>query len=145
MVRVVRRVGSVVWRFFGGRSLVRNGPPAHRRPPAPALAGDDARRFEDALRRFGVSETALRQRHRREVVRCYVLFGGALFAVSFGATSARFTFGGALAILAILMALWFVAGAARSAFRAWQIRERRLGAFGEWVRTPAAWCPSFFS
>ena len=148
MIRFVRRAGSSIWRFFGGPGLARNGPPARRRPSAPderAPAGDDAQRFRAAVRQYRLDEAALRRRYRREAVRCYVLLGGALFAASFGATSARFTFGGALAMLAILMALCFVAGAARSAFRAWQIRERRLGAFGEWVRTPAAWCPSFFS
>ena len=148
MIRFVRRAGSSVWRFFGGRSLARNGPPARRRPPAPderVPAGDAAHRFRAAVRRYGLSEADLRRRHRREALRCHVLLGGALFAASFGATSAYLAFGGALALLAVFLALFFVVGAAQSALRAWQIRERRLGAFGEWVRTPAAWWPPFFS
>ena len=146
MARLVRRAGSSVWRFFGGRSLVRNRPPARRRPPAPdeMPAGDDAQRFRAAVRQYRLDEAALRRRYRREAIRCHVLLGGALFAASFGATSAYLTFGGALAMLAILMALWFVAGAAGSALRAWQIRQRRLCAFGEWAKTPAAWFPSLF-
>lgn len=146
MARLVRRAGASVWRFFGGRSLVRNGPPARRRPPAPdeMPAGDDAQRFRAAVRQYRLDEAALRRRHRHEALRCHVLLGGALFAASFGATSAYLAFGGALALLAILLALWFVAGAAQSAFRAWQIRQRRLCAFGEWAKTPAAWFPSLF-
>lgn len=147
MARCLRRVGAAVWRLFGGRSLARHGPLARRRPWAPidAAAGDAAHRFQAAVCQYGLTEADLRRRHRYEAVRCYVLLGGALFAASFGATSAYLTFGSARAILAVLLALWFVAGAAGGALRAWQIRQRRLCAFGEWAKTPAAWLPPFFS
>ena len=118
-------------------------PWAGGRRESPADPADPAD-FAGWVRRFGLTDAGLRTLHRRHAARCYLLFGGALFAASFGATSAYLTFGGALAMLAILMALWFVAGAAGSALRAWQIRQRRLCAFGEWAKTPAAWFPSLF-
>lgn len=90
---------------------------------------------------YRLTDADLRRLHRRHAVRCYGLFGGALFALGFGATRAYLAFGWALALLAVLLALLFLAGAARSALRAWQIRERRLDSFGAWARTPAAWLP----
>ena len=118
-------------------------PWAGGRRESPADPADPAD-FAGWVRRFGLTDAGLRTLHRRHAARCYLLFGGALFAASFGATAARVAFGPALAGLALLLALLFLAGAAGHALRAWQIRERRLGPFGEWAKTPGAWWPPPF-
>jgi hypothetical protein len=100
--------------------------------------------FEGWVRRFRLSDADGQRLHRQHAGRFYFLFGGALFALAFGTTSAFVAFGPALALLAALLALLFLAGAAGSSLRAWQIRERRLGSFGEWAKTPTAWFPSIF-
>lgn len=128
-------------RLLGGRAL-RPRAGWWRAPPADPAAPAD---FAGWVRQFGLTDADLRRRHRRHAARCYVLAGCALFALAFGATSAFVTFGPALAALAGLLALLFLASAAGHALRAWQIRARRLGAFGEWAKTPAAWFPPFFS
>ena len=111
------------------------------RPADPAEPAD----FAGWVRRFGLTGADLRALHRRHAARFTFLAGGALFALAFGATAALVTCGPARAALAALLALLFLAGAAGHSLRAWQIRERRLGSFGEWVRTPAAWFPTLFS
>ena len=100
--------------------------------------------FEGWVRRFRPSDADGQRLHRQHAGRFYFLFGGALFALAFGTTSAFVAFGPALALLAALLALLFLAGAAGSSLRAWQLRERRLGSFGEWAKTPTAWFPSIF-
>lgn len=111
------------------------------RPAAPGEPTD----FAGWARRFGLTEADLRRLHRRHAARCALLAGGALFALAFGATAAFAAFGGGPALLAVLLALLFLAGAAGHSLRAWQLRERRLGSFGEWASRPGAWVPSFFS
>lgn len=132
------------WRLLGGAIARPSGGSRagarRERPDAPAEPAD----FAGWVRRFGLTDAGLRTLHRRHAARCYLLFGGALFAASFGATAALVAFGSAAAGLALLLALLFLAGAAGHALRAWQIRARRLGAFGEWAKTPAAWLPPPF-
>ena len=118
------------WRLPGGGTRLPWAGGRRERPAAPAEPTD----FAGWVRRFGLTDAELRTLHRRHAARFTFLFGGALFALAFGATAALVTFGPALAALAVLLALLFLAGAASHALRAWQIRERRLGSFGEWVR-----------
>ena len=115
-------------------------PGAGGRRERPAAPGEPAD-FAGWVRHFGLTDAELRTLHRRRAARFYFLFGGALFALAFGATAAFATFGPARAALAVLLALLFLAGAAGHSLRAWQVRERRLGAFGEWVRRPETWFP----
>lgn len=132
-------LGFLGLRPRGGTRFPRVGR-RRQRPADPAAPTD----FAGGVRRFGLTDADLRSLHRRHAARCYLLFGGALFALAFGATSALVTFGPALAALAALLALLFLAGAAGHSLRAWQLRERRLGPFGEWVRRPGAWWPPPF-
>lgn len=136
---------GIFGRFFGGRSLLPRAGGGRAAPAVPAEPAVEPTDFAGWVGHFGLTDADLRTLHRRHAARGYFLAGGALFAASFGATGALVTSGPALAALALLLALLFLAGAARGAFRAWQIRERRLGAFGEWVKTPAAWVPPFHS
>jgi hypothetical protein len=129
------------WRLPGGAF---RRPWAGERRERPAAPGEPAD-FAGWVRRFGRTDAELQALHRRHAARFTFLAGGALFALAFGATAALVTCGPARAALAALLALLFLAGAAGHSLRAWQIRERRLGSFGEWVRTPAAWFPTLFS
>lgn len=132
---VGRLLGGRIGRVAGG---MRPGPVRGRPRAAPDVEPAD---FAHWVQYYRLTDADLRRLHRRHAVRCYGLFGGALFALGFGATRADLAFGWALALLAVLLALLFLAGAARSALRAWQIRERRLDSFGAWAKTPAAWLP----
>jgi len=114
--------------------------PWRGRPAAPGEPTD----FAGWARRFGLAEADLRNLHRRHAGWFTFLFGDALFALAFGATTAFATFGWRPALLAVLLALLFLAGAAGHSLRAWQLRERRLGSFGEWARRPRAWWPPPF-
>jgi hypothetical protein len=118
-------------------------PGAGKRRERPAAPGEPAD-FAGWVRHFGRTDAELRTLHHRHAARCYFLFGGALFALAFGATRAFVTFGPALAALAVLLALLFLAGAAGHSLRAWQVRERDLHSFGAWARRPRAWFPPIF-
>ena len=133
-----RLLGGRIGRSAGGS---RTGERRARSRAAPVAEPAD---FAHWVQYYRLTDADLRRLHRRHAARGYGLFGGALFALGFGATRAYLAFGWALALLAVLLALLFLAGAAHSALRAWQIRERRLRAFGEWVKTPAAWFPTLF-
>jgi hypothetical protein len=63
--------------------------------------------FEGWVRRFRLSDADGQRLHRQHAGRFYFLFGGALFALAFGTTSAFVAFGPALALLAALLALLF--------------------------------------
>ena len=128
------------WRSPGGGTRLPWAGGRRESPADPAEPAD----FAGWVRRFGLTDADLRALRRRHAARFYFLFGGALFASSFGATAALVAFGPALAGLALLLALLFLAGAAGHSLRAWQIRERRLGAFGEWASRPRAWFPPIF-
>ena len=101
--------------------------------------------FADAVQVFKLTDAQLRGLHRGHAARFYFLFGGALFALSFGATAAFLAGGPARALLAVLLALLFLATAAGSSLRAWQLRERHLHSFEDWIHQPRAWFPSIFS
>lgn len=115
-----------------------------RARPARSRAAE-AEGFARAVRDHGLTGADLRRLHRQYALHGYALTAGALFALAFGVTTAFLTFGPALALLAVLLALLFLAAGAASSLRAWQLRERRLGAFGEWARRPRAWFPPLCS
>lgn len=146
----MRRVFGAVWRFFGGETHRRQLQHVQgaardllaRSDTNPPTAAPPLQQFEDFQRFYRVSELDLRVLHRQRAAQVYFLAGCALFAVAFGATSAWLRSGPPLAALAVLLALLFLAVAARHSLRAWQIRERRLGSFGEWLRRPRVWFPS---
>ena len=125
------------WRPPGGGTRFPWAGGRRERPADPDAPTD----FAGWVRRFRLTDADLRTLHRRHAARFYFLFGGALFALTFGRPSAFVTFGPALALLAVLLALLFLAAAAGSSLRAWQLRERRLSSFGEWTRRPRAWFP----
>lgn len=100
--------------------------------------------FADAVQAFNVTDAELQSLHRRHTARFYFLFGGALFALAFGATAAFLRGGPARALLAVLLALLFLAAAAGHSLRAWQIRERQLHSFEAWMDQPRAWFPPIF-
>lgn len=130
-------------RLFGGRALFPRRDAPRERPAERAERAEPAD-FAGWVRHFGLDEAGLRTLYRRHAARCYLLLGGALFAASFGASAALAASGPALAGLALSIAALFLAGAAGHSLRAWQVRERRLGAFGEWAKTPGAWLPPPF-
>lgn len=139
MLRFLRFAG----RLLGGKTLQRNchpfvtdSSPARPRESSP----DKPIGFTGYVRRYRLTEADLHRLHRRHAWRCYSLLAGALFALAFGATSALAS-GGELALLAVLWALLFLAGAASGSLRAWQIRQRRLGSLGDWLRQPHGWFP----
>lgn len=136
---VGRLLGGRIGRAAGG---MRPGPVRGRPIAAPDVEPAD---FAHWVQYYRLTDADLRRLHRRHAVRCYGLFGGALCALGFGATTAFITFGAGLALVDGLLALLFLAGAAGHSLRAWQLRERRLGSFGEWASRPGAWVPSFFS
>ncbi|MBL8260055.1 MAG: hypothetical protein JNM60_09635 [Candidatus Competibacteraceae bacterium] len=142
-------IAGVAWRLVGGkgherdfRKLERAGRSAAAnllaRAPAEPLAD-----FEACVRAYGLDDRGLRRLHRRHARQFYFFAGGGLFAATFGATAA-FQQSEALGLLAVLLALLFWAVATRHALRAWQIRERRLGGYGEWLRRPGTWFPPLF-
>ncbi|MCC8998855.1 MAG: hypothetical protein LM522_05065 [Candidatus Contendobacter sp.] len=100
--------------------------------------------FADAVQVFKLTDAQLRGLHRGHAARFYFLFGGALFALSFGATAAFLAGGPARAGLAVLGALLFLAAAAGHSLRAWQIRTRHLHSFEAWMDQPRAWFPPIF-
>ena len=105
----------------------------------------DARaRFTAAVDQYGLTPADLRRIRRTHTLRFYGRVGAACFALSFSVTSAYFTFGGFVALLAVLLALLFLAASVQSSLRVWQIRGGRLATFGEWVRSPAVWFPPFW-
>ena len=89
------------WRLPGSGTRF---PWAGERRDSPADPAEPAD-FAGWVRRFGLTDAGLRTLHRRHAARCYFLFGGALFAASFGATAARVAADPALAGLALLLAL----------------------------------------
>ncbi|MBK8751726.1 MAG: hypothetical protein IPL99_08775 [Candidatus Competibacteraceae bacterium] len=134
------------WRWAGGKTYPpvtvaqRPGAGGRREPAAGPDPGEPVG-FADAVQFFNVTDAQLRGLHRRHAARFYFLLGGALFALSFGVTTAFLRGGPARALLAVLLALLFLAAAAGSSLRAWQIRERHLHAFGDWIHRPRAWFP----
>lgn len=150
----MRRLFRVVWRWFGGQSAQRDyrqvkdavrDAANRRREPSTDSNPDGPLDFESHVRHRRLTEADLRRLRRQHASQFYFLFGCALFALAFGATTAFVAFGPALAALAVLLALLFLAHAAARSLRAWQIRERRLGSFGEWLRRPGTWFPPLFS
>lgn len=144
---MIGRTVRGVWKLFGGKSHKRDFQIGR------AAAADlytAARRpetrpdgFEDCVLAYGLSDRDLSRLHRQHAWQCYVFSGGGVFAATFGATSALAHSGALIGMLALLLALLFFARAAQHSLRAWQIRERRLGAFGEWLRRPGVWFPPF--
>ncbi len=146
---MTNRLTRGLWRFAGGplfeqtyRQLQTVATGLYR-PGAEKIARPAARErsFEACVADYGLSETDLRALHRRRAAFFYLLVGGALFALGFGATAAFSTFGPGLAAVAVLAACLFVAGAAGHSLRCWQIRTRRLGSFRDWWRQPRQWFP----
>lgn len=147
------RFFQAVWRWCGGRGYQRDcrhvkdaadaAATGRRDPRADAHPGGPLD-FADYVRQYRLTDADLRRRQRRLAIEFYLLFGAALFALGFGATTAVVTFGPGLALVDGLLALLFLAGAAARSLRAWQIRERRLGSFGEWARRPREWFPPPF-
>ena len=139
-----------LWRWAGGQT---DSPvtPAQgrwaegRREPAAGSNPGEPDGFADSVQFFNVTDAQLQSLHRRHAARFYFRFGGALFALSFGATAAFLAGGPARALLAVLLALLFLATAAGSSLRAWQLRERHLHSFEDWIHQPRAWFPSIFS
>ncbi|MER2600791.1 MAG: hypothetical protein ABTR27_00365 [Candidatus Competibacter phosphatis] len=105
---------------------------------------DERARFTAAVDQYGLTPADLRRIRRTHTLRFYGRVGAACFALSFSVTSATLTFGGFVALLAVLLALLFLAASVQSSLRVWQIREGRLATFGEWVRSPAVWFPPFW-
>lgn len=156
MFGLFSRIGGSLWRYVGGPLVARDAratAAAARRirttlfaqePDGEGSTSEDAARFGEALERFALSDADLGRIHRAQAVRFYLFTGAALFAASFGTTSAYLTFGAPIALLAALMALLFLLVGAQGGLRAWQVRERRLSSFGEWLHTPRAWLPPMF-
>lgn len=143
-----------LWRLTGGQSY-----PQARRPGVAGQrrwarwrrarsAGPDPSEpdgFEGYVRHFQLTEAELRRLHRHHALQCYGWFGGALFALGFGVTTAVLTEGALLGLSTCWLGWLLLAAAAGSSLRAWQLRERRLGSFGEWTHRPREWFPSLFS
>lgn len=145
-----RRWGVSVWRLFVGARFVGIGHQTAVRAriatPSPAMepVSDARARFTAAVDQYGLTPADLRRIRRTHTLRFYGRVGAACFALSFSVTSAYLTFGGFVALLAVLLALLFLAASVQSSLRVWQIRGGRLATLGEWVRSPAVWFPPFW-
>lgn len=109
---------------------------AHRRKTRPA----GAERFAQAVRRQGLTEADLESRYLQLCIEAWV-FG--CLALSVGVLFCYFLITGSWAgtVTGFGLTPAFAAFALRASFRAWQIRERRLGRLHEWLRQPRAWWP----
>lgn len=159
MPRFLRRFGRLILRFgqwlLGTRGMTQDAQhladtactvvKAHRTETPPPAEGSESEAFAQAVQEYGRSETDLKNLHRYHTVRVYALTAGALFTLAYSLTTAFLTYGAGIGGLAVLLALLFLAGAAQSSLRAWQLRERRLGSFSEWLRQPRVWFPFLFS
>ena len=139
-----------LWRLVGGRDVIQDArritdatrAVKARRPEAPTpseLSASEA--FAQAVQEYGRTEADLNNLHRHHTARCHVLAAGALFALAYGVTTTCLTQGAWIGVWALWLAPWFLAGAAQSSLRAWQLHERRLGSLREWVRQPRGWFP----
>lgn len=148
MAHRLRRWGLPIWRLIGGARFVGIGHQTAQREQTPTpfaeFVSDDTARFMAAVDQYGLTPADLRRIRRTHTLRFYGRVGAAWFALSFSVTSATLTFGGVVALLAVLLALIFLAAGIQSSLRAWQIRVGRLGTLGEWVRSPTAWFPPFW-
>src|SRR5579859_223425 len=106
---------------------------------------DDAgERFDHAMSRYGRDERdldgMLRGLYRRFSIYIVAisLFAAWAVLVSGGWATKYGPFGGLMPFAGLPA---FIALAVQSAFFHWQIRTRRLGRLGEWLRQPAEWIP----
>lgn len=142
-----------LWRFVGGSLYTR----AYRHAQAGvallkqtwsekiAAPMERDRTFQDKVAEYQLSEADLHTLYRQHTGFFYVLVGCALFTLGFSTATAFSIFGFGGAGVTVLMALLFLAKAAAHSLRCWQLQERRLRSFREWLQQPRCWFPLGFS
>jgi hypothetical protein len=94
--------------------------------------------FTDAKARLGVADRVIEQRGRQHILVSRGCYAGATVALMYSGYQAYagYLFGTCVTLALTSMAFVHAWG---YAFRAWQIRERRLAPFAEFARAPEAW------
>lgn len=142
-----------IWVFFGGALFKRTYGESRQAIAFLKAAWANTRRhplephrtFQAYVAEYQLTEADLDCIYRRHRGFFYFLVGCALLALGYSTSAAFSTFGTGMAGVTVLMALLFLANAARHSLRCWQIQERRLGSFREWLHQPCAWFPLNFS
>ena len=114
-----------------------------------AVVGDDKssrkETFDEAIKRQGLSEKELLDAYKRQRIICFILASLASFVllyIMFLLITAREFTDYFVALMATASVALLGTASLRSAFRAWQIRSKRLGGFDEFLRNSNAWRPS---
>lgn len=142
-----------VWQFMGGSLYERAYQESHQAVAwfktewanKITRSTEPNRTFQAYVTEYQLTEADLGRIYRRHRGFFYFLVGCALLALGYSTSAAFSTFGTGMAGVTVLMALLFLANAARHSLRCWQIQERRLGSFREWLHQPCAWFPLNFS
>lgn len=109
-----------------------------KRPPS--KGNEEASSFEQRVREAGLGESDLKRQYRQLAVQAWLFYGiGGLTGLLCGYFIGSGSLTGLFACLGL--APMFLALGARSAFYAWHLRERRFGAFAEWMGKPHEWWP----
>ncbi|MGB4946995.1 MAG: hypothetical protein WBQ05_07335 [Candidatus Competibacter denitrificans] len=144
----MKRFAQGVWHFFGGRLFERTYRESRQalallkdRRVVGAYQQEQRRPFHSYVIDYDLTESDLRCLYQQHQGFFYFFTLCAFFALGFGVSTAFSTFGVGMALLAFLVALLFLAQAARHSLRCWQIQQRRLGSFQEWFRQPRFWFP----
>ena len=137
------------WRLVGGSLLTRSVQETRTawalwRSVRPNSVNLPPRPFADWVADYQLTEADLSVLYRRHQGFCYALGLGGLFSLGYGTATVFATFGWGWAIATLLLSGLFLVRAAGHSLRCWQIKERRLSSFTEWLKQPLVWIPSSF-
>lgn len=101
--------------------------------------------FDEAVKRLNLSEDDLKARAKELIISSsfYAFFAGiSLFASVFYMLTAERLSDVFVGVAMISSFLLLVTLFGRASFRLWQIRNRQLGGFDTWLRSPKEWIPA---
>lgn len=112
-------------------------------PRVKHIKGEPPGSFEEAMEQRRVGENKLPAIYRQHAILAWILW--VMAAIVWGLLVHFIVTGVVFGIIVGLgIAPMVTAWAIRSGFFAWQIRERRLGGFWEFLQTPSEWWPGLY-